>query len=188
MFILNKIVNRFVWRPYYRRRLGACGSNCRIGHSTYIYPYSQFFIGDDFFCGPFCYFTSSVTARVSIGNAVMFGPRVKLIGGNHNLGWTQGHMRYAPKSIGDKGIRIEDGVWIGSDSIILDGAIIPEGTVVGAGSVVTKPLAPYTICAGAPARIIKRRFSSLQLSDILVATNSSYTLDAIEKIYCAYSL
>lgn len=57
-------------------------------------------------------------------------------------------------------IIIEDDVWIGSNSVILSGVRIGRGSIVGAGSVVSKDIEPYTICAGNPARIIKNRFSS----------------------------
>lgn len=42
---------------------------------------------------------------------------------------------------------------------ILKGIKIGRGTVVGAGSVVTKSLPPYSICAGVPCKVIKKRFS-----------------------------
>ena len=52
-------------------------------------------------------------------------------------------------------IKICAGSWIGAKSIILKGVTIGEGAIVGAGSVVTKDVAPYTIVAGNPAKFIK---------------------------------
>lgn len=54
-----------------------------------------------------------------------------------------------------KPIKICAGSWIGAKSIILKGVTIGEGAIVGAGSVVTKDVAPYTIVAGNPAKFIK---------------------------------
>jgi galactoside O-acetyltransferase len=54
-----------------------------------------------------------------------------------------------------KPVKIEDKVWIGFNSIILKGVTVGEGAIVGAGSVVTKDVPPYTIVAGNPARIIR---------------------------------
>lgn len=51
-------------------------------------------------------------------------------------------------------------VWVGANSIILGGIKIGEGSIVGAGSVVTKSLDPYSIAVGNPARLIGRRFDS----------------------------
>jgi acetyltransferase-like isoleucine patch superfamily enzyme len=54
-----------------------------------------------------------------------------------------------------KPIRICSGSWIGAKCIILKGVTIGEGAIVGAGSVVTKNVDPYTIVAGNPAKFIK---------------------------------
>lgn len=59
-------------------------------------------------------------------------------------------------------------VWIGCNSVICRGVKIGDGTVVGAGAVVTKDVPPYAIVAGVPAKIIKHR-CSLELADRLVA-------------------
>lgn len=45
--------------------------------------------------------------------------------------------------------------WIGAAAIILPGVTVGEGAIVGAGAIVTKDVAPYTVVAGAPARVIR---------------------------------
>lgn len=50
------------------------------------------------------------------------------------------------------GIVVEDDVWIGANVVLLDGAILRQGCVVGAGSVVRGELAPYSVNAGSPLR------------------------------------
>ncbi|WP_292489709.1 DapH/DapD/GlmU-related protein [Mesorhizobium sp.] len=52
-------------------------------------------------------------------------------------------------------VRISDNAWIGFNSIILKGVTIGEGAIVGAGSVVTKNVEPFTIVAGNPARVLQ---------------------------------
>ena len=69
------------------------------------------------------------------------------------INWMQGkkdwsHVKTSPVKICDK-------VWIGFNTIILKGVTIGEGSVVGAGSVVTKDVPPWTIVAGNPAKIIR---------------------------------
>lgn len=53
-------------------------------------------------------------------------------------------------------IVIEDKAWIGFDAVILKGVRVGEGSVIGARSVVTRDVEPYTVVAGNPARIIRR--------------------------------
>jgi acetyltransferase-like isoleucine patch superfamily enzyme len=55
------------------------------------------------------------------------------------------------------GIVVEDDVWIGANSVILDGAVLGKGCVVGAGSVVRGRLRPYSVNVGSPTREIGMR-------------------------------
>ena len=60
------------------------------------------------------------------------------------------HLCYAkPVHIGDK-------VWVGESVCILPGVTIGECSIIGAGSVVTKSIPPYSIAVGTPAKVIKR--------------------------------
>jgi len=60
-----------------------------------------------------------------------------------------------------KPIHIEDYVWIGARSLILGGVTLGKGSVVGAGSVVTKDVKPFSIVAGNPAKVIGTRTENL---------------------------
>ena len=53
---------------------------------------------------------------------------------------------------------VESNVWIASDAVILPGVTIGEGAVIGAGSVVTKDVAPATVVAGNPARFLRNTY------------------------------
>jgi acetyltransferase-like isoleucine patch superfamily enzyme len=56
-----------------------------------------------------------------------------------------------------KEVVIEDDVWLGYNVIVLPGVTIGKGSVIGAGSVVSKDIPPYSIAIGNPARVIKKR-------------------------------
>ena len=57
-------------------------------------------------------------------------------------------------SVGTAPIRICDKAWIGMNAILLKGVTIGEGAVVGAGSVVTHDVPPWTVAAGNPAKVV----------------------------------
>ena len=63
--------------------------------------------------------------------------------------------RYAAAQVPAAPIHIERNVWIGFDSCILPGVTVGEGSIVGARSVVTQNVPPFTIVAGNPARVIR---------------------------------
>jgi serine acetyltransferase len=70
-----------------------------------------------------------------------------------------------PSCKGD--IIIQNDVWIGAKSTIMSGVKISNGSIVGAGSVVTKDVPPYAIVAGNPAKIVKSRFTEEQIEKLL---------------------
>jgi len=55
------------------------------------------------------------------------------------------------------GIIVEDDVWIGANCVILDGAILRQGCVIAAGSLVRGEVAPFTVCAGNPLKVVGQR-------------------------------
>ncbi|WP_352445388.1 CatB-related O-acetyltransferase [Mesorhizobium sp. M0016] len=65
------------------------------------------------------------------------------------------------------GITIGNDVWIGHGAIILPGLTVGDGAVVGAGSVVTKSVEPYSIVAGNRARVIRSRFPTDVIAQLL---------------------
>lgn len=64
-------------------------------------------------------------------------------------------------------VTIGNNVWIGKHVIILPGINIGNGAVLGAGSVITKSVEPFTIVAGNPAKVIRKRFSEKTIKKLL---------------------
>jgi acetyltransferase-like isoleucine patch superfamily enzyme len=77
-------------------------------------------------------------------------------GGNHAFDDTSVPIMFQP-SYSKGGIAIGEDVWLGAGVIVLDGANVGKGTVVGAGAVVTEPLPEYCIAVGSPAKKLKDR-------------------------------
>ena len=75
---------------------------------------------------------------------------------NHGIGDLSVPM-WRQKSSAPKPIVIGNDVWIGARVIILGGVHVGDGSVIGAGSVVTRDVEPYSIVAGNPAKLIRKR-------------------------------
>ena len=64
---------------------------------------------------------------------------------------------------------IGNDVWIGGGAILLEGVFIGDGAIIGAGSIVTKNVPPYSIVLGTPARVAKYRFNEATVARLLKA-------------------
>ena len=71
------------------------------------------------------------------------------------------------KVIERKEINIGNDVFIGANVTILDGVTIGDGAVIGAGAVVSKDIPPYAVAVGCPIKIIRYRFASDKINDLL---------------------
>lgn len=104
-------------------------------------------VGSDSFINQRCI----VRPNVEIGTHVSIGPMTSIITDSHEIGTA---ARRAGKSSYPK-IFIGDGCWIGASVTILGGVNIGSGSVVAAGSVVTKNVPANSLVAGVPARVIR---------------------------------
>jgi acetyltransferase-like isoleucine patch superfamily enzyme len=94
---------------------------------------------------------------VRIGNDVTIAKDVSLISGDHGFSGVGKRINEQTMKKTNNPIDIQDDVWIGEKAVILKNVTIGRGSVVGAGSVVTKSVDPYSIVAGNPAKVIKIR-------------------------------
>ena len=95
--------------------------------------------------------------RIEIGENSTLAYRVAV----YTSAFPHGNLltRVYPKKIAP--VIIEDNCWIGANAILLPGITIGRCSEVGAGSVVTKNVPPYSVVAGVPARVIKTMDPSL---------------------------
>lgn len=93
--------------------------------------------------------------EVEIGNKVRIGHRVSIVSSSHNFKCTDISIYEQGISVGK--IIIEDNVWIGCNVTILPNLKIGNDSIIGANSVVTKDIPPFSIAVGSPARVKKTR-------------------------------
>lgn len=134
---------------FYRLALRECTQECAIEFmTTFVSPDTV--IGRNVYIGSHCNI-----GLADIGDDCLLGSHVLV---------TSGRNRHHFEDV-DTPIRLQGGerhltsigrdCWIGNGAIVM--AEVGEGCVVAAGSVVTEPLAPYSIAAGVPARVLRRR-------------------------------
>lgn len=129
------------------------GKNVFVDYGAYFRFPSKIEIGNEVMIGrdnSFIPAHANEENKIVIGNNVRLGPGIIFFGNSHD---------YSYLDLPDKGgaIYIEDHVWIGGGCRILPGVTIHEGSVVAAGSVVSKDVPPYSVVAGVPAKLIKQR-------------------------------
>ncbi|VBB09313.1 Hypothetical protein LUCI_4603 [Lucifera butyrica] len=112
-------------------------------------------IGNNNFIGTHSLLQSFAGSYINIGNNVMIANNVTIVASNHVFALTDIPMEQQGEF--GIGIDIKSDVWIGANSVILDGAKIQEGAIVAAGSVVNKTVDPYSIVGGVPAKKIGSR-------------------------------
>lgn len=112
--------------------------------------------------------------KICIGAYSSIARNVQIQGHNHN------YMRATSSSIFKSIFKINDDsdidtkgdiiigedVWIGTNSVVLSGVKIGRGSIIAAGSVVTKNVEPYSIVGGVPAKLIKSRFSNTTINEL----------------------
>ena len=110
-------------------------------------------MGEHSSIGPYGYVGCS--GRITIGKNVMFGPKCSLFAENHMFSDTQTSIK--SQGVKQKGITVEDDCWIGSNVTILDGVTIGKGSVIGAGTLVTKDVPAGSVVVDKRVRTIKER-------------------------------
>jgi acetyltransferase-like isoleucine patch superfamily enzyme len=167
IIFLKKLRVAFISKIFYKKFL-KYKKGFTFGRGTTFYAEKEINIGENVYIGKYC----SIECNADIGSNVLIANHVGFVGKyDHNYKQVGTPIRYSDW-IGDENynwkgrghkVIIGDDVWIGFNSTILSGINIGRGSIVAAGSVVTKDIEPYSIVAGNPAKLINNRFSPMDI-------------------------
>lgn len=139
------------------------GHDLHVGNGTRLWAPKRLTIGNCVYIGKQVH----IEANCRIGNYCLIANRVAIVGRHDHdfsavgfpvrlVPWV-GSKRF-PSPYADEEAVIEDDVWLGYGTVVLTGVTVGRGSVVAAGSVVTRNIPLYSVAAGVPAKVIGQRF------------------------------
>ena len=168
--VFDALMRRVIWRSVARR----CGHGLRVGNGVGFIHLETFEIGNGVFIGAQSYIQGRFDGTCVIGDHVWIGPQsyfdARDLVIEEYVGWGPGakvlgsthtgipvEVPIVQTDLEIKPVRIEAWADIGTNATILPGVTIGKGSIVGAGAVVAKDVAPFAIVAGVPARFLRWR-------------------------------
>jgi acetyltransferase-like isoleucine patch superfamily enzyme len=164
------IVAWFRWKAQISPRAEVeLSPNLHLGRGTTISSFTKlksidgaFRTGRDCGFATGCFLVSG-PGGVEIGDDVVFGPNVALIGVNYR--YARVDVPLQQQGVTSLGIRIGRNVWVGANSTILDGSVLGDNSIVVANSLVNRRFPPNVIIQGNPAKVILRRQAAVSSED-----------------------
>lgn len=138
-------IDVFPWNRFEIGRLTTIEDFCTVNNGS-----GNVLLGDRVRVG----IGSVIIGPVTMGNGSGLGQHVFVSGFNH--GYKDALKNSSLQALDIKPVRIESEAHVGANSVVLAGVTIGKRSQVGAGSVVTKDIPPYSVAVGNPARVIKR--------------------------------
>jgi acetyltransferase-like isoleucine patch superfamily enzyme len=148
-------IGYFIRNAYYRLTLRRCSMRCQLSFGTY-FTHSETELGDDVYLGSRC-----LVGIATIGAHVLLADHVQVLSGGRQ------HMPFDSARPPDgqelrfKRVRIGSNSWIGAGAVLM--ADVGEHCIIGAGSVVTKPIPDFSVAVGNPARVIRSNSAAKNL-------------------------
>lgn len=142
-------------------QFGHVGTNVTVGDSFICGFGDNIYVGNNVSINMGCTFIDC--NKITIGNNILIAPHVQIHTATHpvelndrlNPNWTPEGTAYFWRTYALP-VTIEDNCWIGAGTIILPGVTIGKGSVIGAGSVVTKDIPADSVAVGNPCRVIRK--------------------------------
>ena len=156
---MSHLISQFPFHPgmkirniFYRRTLLACGEKTTFQFGT-IVSYRDIRVGSNVRIGPY-----NMIGSANIGDNVMTAAYCSLLSGKGQHNSERLDIPMTEQGGTRSHITIGSDVWLGNGAIVM--ADVGAGCIVGAGSVVTRPVSDFDVVAGNPARVIRSRLKA----------------------------
>jgi virginiamycin A acetyltransferase len=147
------LAGQYLRRAFLARAIEECHAGAVVEFGT-IFSRAGARLGPDAYVGPRC-----CLGLVEIGAGALLAPGVQVLSGprTHGTDDPDVEIRHQPGTV--QRVRIGAGAWIGANAVVM--ADVGAHAIVAAGAVVTRPVEPYTVVAGVPARVVSDRRARL---------------------------
>ena len=174
--LVRSVWNRLIAQPVKKSALAKHGKKVTLGVGVRMYGPENIMLGDDVSIGERATIMCT-RAKVKIGDHVMLGPNVTIITGGHRTDLIGRYMTTVTneekRPEDDRDVIFEGDNWIGANATILRGVTVGQGAIIAAGAVVTKDVTPFSVWGGIPARCIKQRFTTDEISKHITLLNDN---------------
>lgn len=171
--------------------LGTVGKNSVIGHPVFITSPKSVHIAENAVLRLGASIQNNRNENVFIGKYTVISMNVTIVTNNHRstVGIPQCLLGSSHINDKSKDIHIREDVWVGTRATILSGGDLGRGCIVGACSLVTKPVPPYALVTGSPAKIVGVKFSIEQILEhekVLYPVSERMSKEELEEIFDKY--
>lgn len=191
MGVFSKI--KALKRCYFPTRsdLGTAGKNAKIEFPVYITNSKFVHMEENTVLRQRSLILNDVNENVYIKKYTAIAPGCKIVTNNHRSTVGIPHVLLGASHINDKScdITINEDVWVGVNVTFLSGAEIGRGCVIGACSMVNKPIPPYAVAVGSPAKIVGVKFSIEQIlkhEEVLYPPEERISRKELEELFETY--
>lgn len=174
-----------------RSDLGSAGKNCVIGVPTYITKPEFFHMEENTVIRLWANILNNENENVYIKKYTVISTHCTIVTNNHRstVGIPQCILGASHINDTAKDLTICEDVYVGTNVTILEGADLGRGCIVGACSLVTKPVPPYALVVGSPAKIVGVKFTIDQIIEhekSLYPEKERFTHEYLEELFAKF--
>lgn len=174
-----------------RSDLGSVGKNCVIGVPTYITKPKFLHMEDNTVIRVWANILNNENENIYIKKYTVISSKCTIVTNNHHSTMGIPQCLLGASHINDtaKDLTIGEDVYVGTNVTILEGANLGRGCIVGACSLVTKPVPPYALVVGSPAKIVGVKFTLEQILEhekALYPKKERFSRDYLEELFAKY--